>query len=310
MSKIIALVAFAFLILVVPSSSFAQNKNIFPAVPQGPGYILPDSPLYVFDKLSQEFKLVLAFTPERRATVRNQIVGERLAELRVMHARGNSEGVSIALYELSNEAKSIGDDLKEAQLSGKNVSRIAKSINDSLRANRDILSEASLNSNEELSLKLDSANESLLIAKVNVENYLNPVDLEDAVGSDLEDEIETAVLGVETKAEDADKKIEKLQKKTEKEVEKEARKNEAEDKIETKKLENEGTSGEKKAALKELIQKKKEAREKRKKMLEERKKKFQEAREALKKSKEASRKIKEAKELRKISPIPVITGTQ
>lgn len=300
MKKVTVIVFFAFLLLTAPAS--AENKNIFPAVPQGPGFILPDSPFYVVDNLFQEMKLVLALTPERRAVVRNQIIGERIAELRVMHARGSAKGVANALYELSSESKSLATDLKEAELSGKDVTRLAKSINDSLRSNRSVLAEASANSNEELALNLDSANESLLIAKVNVEDYLNPVDFEEAVNSDLEDEVDTAVLGVETKADDADRKIEKLQKKTEKEAELEAKKAENESKLEAKKSE-----------VSDLIQKRKEAREKRKKMLEERKKKLQEAREALKKSKEAAKRIREAKksseDLKKISPVPQITGT-
>lgn len=289
-----------FLFLSITPAALAQNKNIFPAVTNGPGHILPDSPIYFVDNLYQEIKLVLAITPEKRALVRNEIVGERMAELRVMHARGSERGVSNALYELSRESRALSADLKDAQLAGRDVTKIAKTINDSLRLNRQVLAVASNGSSEELSLKLDSANESLLIAKVNVEDYLNPTDLEGAVDEDLEDEVETAVLGIETQAVNADKKLEKLEKRAQIEVENEAKKALVEEKVETQKT-----------AVKEMIQKKKEAREKRKKILEERKKKLQEAREALKKSKEASQKLKEAKktreELKKISPVPTVT---
>ncbi len=288
-----------FLFLSVTPAALAQNKNIFPAVTNGPGHILPDSPIYFVDNLYQEIKLVLAFTPEKRALVRNEIVGERMAELRVMHARGSERGVLNALYELSRESKALSADLKDAQLAGGDVTKIAKTINDSLRLNRQVLAIASNGSSEELSLKLDSANESLLIAKVNVEGYLNPTDFEGAVNEDLEDEVETAVLGIETQAVSADKKLEKLEKRAQIEAENEAKKALAEEKVEAQKT-----------AVKEMIQKKKEAREKRKKILEERKKKLQEAREALKKSKEASQKLKEAKktreELKKISPVPTV----
>ncbi len=294
---IVPLLVFVF--LTFTPVTLAQNKNNFPAVSNGPGYILPDSPFYFVDNLYQEIKLVLALTPEKRAIVRNEIVGERMAELRVMHARGSSRGISTALYELSRESKELAADLKEAELAGRDVTKIAKSINDSLRANRQVLAAASAGSSEELSLKLDSANESLLIAKVNVEDYLNPTDFEGAVDEDLEDEVETAVLGIETEAVSADKKLEKLEKRTQKEADIEAKKALQEEKVETQK-----------AQVKEMIQKKKEAREKRKKMLEERKKKIQEAREALKKSKEASKKIKEAKELKKITPVPTVIEVQ
>ena len=296
MKKLIVLLI-VFVFLSFTPVALAQNKNTFPAVSNGPGFILPDSPLYFVDNLYQEIKLVLALTPEKRALVRNEIVGERMAERRVMHARGSSRGISTALYELSRESKALAADLKEAQLSGRDVTKIAKSINDSLRVNRQVLVAASAGSSEELSLKLESANESLLIAKVNVEDYLNPTDFEGAIDEDLEDEVETAVLGIETQAVSADKKLEKLEKRAQIEAENEAKKALQEEKVEAQK-----------AQVKEMIQKKKEAREKRKKILEERKKKLQEAREALKKSKEASKKLKEAKksreELNKISPVP------
>lgn len=296
---IVPLLVFVF--LTFTPAALAQNKNVFPAVSSGPGFILPDSPVYFVDNFYQKVKLTLAFTPERRAIVRNEIVGERMAELRVMHARGNQKGISVALYELARESRALGMDLKEAELEGRDVTKIAKSINDSLRANRQVLAQAAASSNEELSLKLDSANEGLLIAKVDVENYLNPVDLEDAIDSDLEDEVETAVLGIETEAVSADRKLEKLEKRAQKQAELETKKAEQEEKIEAQKT-----------TLKELAEKRKEAREKRKKILEERRKKIQEAREALKKSKEASKKVREAKkaneELKKITPIPEPTG--
>lgn len=302
MKKLIVLLL-VFVFLTLTPVALAQNKNTFPAVSNGPGFILPDSPVYFVDNLYQEIKLVLALTPEKRAVVRNEIVGERMAELRVMHARGSNRGISTVLYELSRESKELATDLKEAQLAGRDVTKIAKSINDSLRANRQILAVASAGSSDELSLKLDSANESLLIAKVNVEDYLNPMDFEGAVDEDLEDEVETAVLGIETEAENADKKLEKLEKRAQIEAEKEAKKALQEEKLESQKTQ-----------IKEMIQEKKEAREKRKKILEERKKKFQEARAALKKSKEASKKVKEAKksreELKKISPVPTVSVAQ
>lgn len=295
MSKFIILVSLFFVVVFFPNPSFAQNKSLFPAVSEGPGHILPDSPFYVADKIFQKAKLLVVLSPEKRAIVRNQIVGERIAELRVMHAKGSQKGMSLALLEISNESNKISEDLKEAQLSGKDVSKTAKYINDSLSANRDVIAIASQNSDEKLSLQLESANIGLLASKVNVETYLNDKDLDDAIDEDLELETETAVLGASTEAEKADKKLEKMEKRTEKDLENE-----------DKKLGQEKSEA-KKAAAAELIQK-------RKKMIEERKKKIQEAREALKKTKEASKKIKEARrskdELRKISPVPTIIPAQ
>ena len=59
-----------------PSSSLASE---FPLVTGGPGFILSDSPFYALDRLFQKGKLILAFTPQKRAEVRNNIMGERMA---------------------------------------------------------------------------------------------------------------------------------------------------------------------------------------------------------------------------------------
>lgn len=199
-----------------------------------------------------------------------------MAELRVMHARGNNTGADIALLEISKEGRLLSKDLREAALSGKDISAIAKSINDSLRLHRLALMEASQNVSEEMSLKLESASKVLLSAKVDSEEFLATADFESAIENDLDDELNSAVLGVSTKSERIQTKIDKLQKRANEAAEKEAKKAQLEEQREAKK-----------ALSKELKEKKKQAREERKKLFEERKKKLEEAREAFKKAREA-----------------------
>jgi len=261
------------------------TSSLFPALSSGPGFILPDSPFYNLDRLYQEFKLIGSITTEKKALVRTQIIGERMAELRVMHIRGNNDGVDIALLEISKEARLLSKDLKEASLSGKDITHTAKSINDSLRLHRLALLDAARIVDEETSLKLESVNKALLSAKVDAEEFLATADLESAIQNDLEDELETAVLGVSTKSEKIQAKIEKLQKRANDAVIREAKKAEVEEALEAKKT-----------LSKELKEKSKQEREKKKKLLEERKKKLGEAREAFKKAREAFIKFLESQE--------------
>lgn len=297
-----------FFLVVIPSSlligrAFAQDSPLFPGVSAGPGLFLPNSPFYILDKLFQEVKLAASLSPEKRALVRTQIIGERMAELRVMHARGDNGGVDTALSEISKEARKLSKDLREEALSGKDLSKTAKSINDSLRLNRLALFQASQNLDEELSLKLESINKTLLVAKVDVEEFLGPADLEDALQNDLNDELETAVLGVSTKAEEIQGKIDKLQIKANEAAEKETNKAKLEEQKEAKK-----------ALSKEIKEKNKKLREERKKLFEERKKKLEETREAFKKAREAFLKLKQSQkaedELRQnteeIEPTPTV----
>lgn len=295
MNKKIISIAFIFLLVILsPKSIFASareevlgdstNTNLFPPVAAGTGFLLPDSPFYFADKIYQNLKLAFAFTPENKAVMEGQILGERLAELRVMHARGNNDGINTALSEIEKEAKNAAQYVKESAAGGKDVTVLAKQINDFLRDYRTILSTASLNSNEELSLKLESTNQSLLVSKVNVEDFLTIADQEDAIASDLETEVENAVLSASTKAEKTEKKLDNLEKRASRAAELQAKKDTAKKLLETKKAEN-----------KKLLEEKKKLQEQKKKLLEVQKKKLEAAREALKKVKEAARSFREAK---------------
>ena len=261
---------------------YSSGENNFPVVTAGTGFLLPDSPLYFADKIFQGLKLAIALSPERKTTVQTQILGERMAELREMYARKNGEGIAKALWELEKEAKNLAASVKAVSNSNE-AQLLAKKANDVLRDYRVILAAASTSSSDELSLKLDSASHSLLVSKVEIEDFLTIADQEDAIASDLEMEVENAVLGTSTKAEKTEKKIQNLEKRATKA-----------EQIEKKKLEQKTKANAKKLEAKKVLEKRKQLEEKRKKLIEERKKKLEAAREALKKAREAALKFKEA----------------
>lgn len=280
MKRIIFVFTLILLFFVFSPKTFASE---FPAVPSGPGYLLPDSQFYGVDRLYQKVKLLLAFTPEKRALVRNQIIGERMAELRVMYDKSNRRGINIALIELTEEARKAEADLKEAASLSRYAVFSAKTLNDNLREYRKIISQVIEVTSDETSLNLEAANESLLASKITVEGFLNPEDQEEAVNNDLEDEINTQVLGVSTRINKIENKIERLQKKA----------------SEAAAIENRKISSEE-ARLRKLQEKNKEKRltllEKRKKLIEARKQKLEQAREAAKKAREAAKKARELRQ--------------
>ncbi len=218
-----------------------------------------------------------------------------MAELREMYARKNSEGIVKALWEIEKEGKNLAESVRIASSQSNEAFVLAKKANDVLTDYRLVLTKASSANSDDLSLKLDSTNYSLLVSKVEIENYLTVADQEDAIASDLEMEVENAVLGLSTKAEKTEKKIDNLEKRASKAAELQAKKDATKEFLNTKKAEN-----------KKLLEQKKKLQEQRKKLLEERKKKLQAAREALKKAKEAARHFKDAKkaeqELKKTNP--------
>ena len=264
---------FTILLIILVSYPGKTLASEFPQVTGGPGLILPDSPFYALDKLYQKGKLFLAIEPQKRAEVRNGIMGERMAELRVSYEKGDRTAMGLAMLELTEEARKIESDLKEAEVRGVDVSATAKTISDSIRFYRKVLSEASNSSDDDIASALESSSQSLLTSKVVIEGFLRPEDLADAVQNDIDDEGETAVLGVQRKAERLERRFDALEKKADRE-----------NALEDRKLKAEGQIKER-----ELREKRRQLIFKRKQLIAERKKKISEAKEALKRVREAAK---------------------
>jgi hypothetical protein len=147
-----------------------------PPTTEGPGLVLPDSPLYFVDQVKQGFRLLLAFTPEQKATIRNAIAGERLAELRIMLAKNNVSGIRTALQGLADNLKAASENLTDAKLTGRNIDLLAKSINDSIKDKQKILTDLGGQATGEMRAQVTAAKEALKIAKVRTEENL-PTDL-------------------------------------------------------------------------------------------------------------------------------------
>lgn len=152
---ILSALLFLVLFLVLPTSTQAYNTavlgeattsaapSIAPTV-EGPGFILPDSKLFFLDRFKQALRLFLAFTPEEKAKVHAYVAGERLAELRIMLVRNNPKGISIALEGISENLKDVDDQIYQAQLSGRDIKALAKTLNLSIRRQQDALDSLAL----------------------------------------------------------------------------------------------------------------------------------------------------------------------
>lgn len=173
----------------------AQTLSI-PPTSDGPGLILPDSPLFFLDRLKQEVRLLLAFTPEQKTKVHNAIAGERLAELQLMLVKKNVPGIRVALQGVSDNLKSASNDLDNAKLTGRNISLLAKEVNDSIKEKDSKLSLLEEKATGEVKAQVSAAKKSLRVSKVEVEDNL-PEDLlknemEDDLNNEIEDHISNA----------------------------------------------------------------------------------------------------------------------
>lgn len=176
----------------------AQDSTVpqIPPTVEGPGLILPDSPLFFLDQLKQNVRLAFAFNPEAKAKVRADIAGERMAELRFMLAKNNKKGIDIALQGISENMQKSAEALNQAQLSGRNVSSIAKDINQDIKRKQEAFDVLEATNQKEIQFKAKAAQEELLQAKVTIEDSLPEDELENEVEDDLhritEDEVENA----------------------------------------------------------------------------------------------------------------------
>ena len=177
---------------VLGETAASQNLSI-PPTAEGPGLVLPDSPIFFMDKLKQEFRLVLAFTPEQKARVHNAVAGERLAELQFMLAKNNAKGIRVALQGLSDHLKSASRNVTQAKLRGNDVSLLAKSINDSIKDKQQKLSALEENANGEMMAQVQVAKEALKVAKIEVEDNLPADLLVNEIMDDLNNELKDGI---------------------------------------------------------------------------------------------------------------------
>lgn len=177
---------------VLGASTTTSNLDIPPTV-EGPGLILPDSPLFFLDELKQLVRVNLAFSGESKAEVYEDIAGERLAELRFMLAKNNKNGIDAALRGISNNLQKASDELNQANRFGKNVSLMAKKINDDIRLKQQSLDVLESQTSGEMKAKVQAAQEALMVAKIKAEDLLSEQELKEEISYDLNRQIQRQV---------------------------------------------------------------------------------------------------------------------
>lgn len=295
---IIVIIIITFIVIFAAKSVFSHHQKqvlgdvaiaselVLPPVTSGAGFILPDSPLFFLDKMFQQIRLVLAFTPERRAKTHSQIAGERLAELRIMLARNDSDGISTALSDLSQEVSQMSTALSDAAADGRDVSLLAREFNETIKTQRKILGILKDQTEGVLKLQLKTARETLKTAKIEIEDELEEDELENEIEEDLNDEIEEELEEASGSAKRLEHAIDVLSKLASRAAEKQQiRREEAlRHAIEVKD-----------EALRKQEEKLQENEEKKhKKLLEAQAKVHEKAREAIKKAQEATEELKDA----------------
>ncbi|MCL5113843.1 MAG: DUF5667 domain-containing protein [Patescibacteria group bacterium] len=198
--KIVILTGLLIFVFIFSSPVSARQRRVLgtatgsaavqiPPTTEGPGLILPDSPFFFLDKLKQATRLFFAFTPEAKAKVHTQVAGERLAELRFMLAKQNVAGIETDLKGISSNLQSAANDLAQAQLSGRDVKTLAKTINDDVKRKQETLDLLENQAQGELKAQVAAVQASLVDSKVRVEDALPANELENEIRDDLNRQI-------------------------------------------------------------------------------------------------------------------------
>ncbi|HVZ58937.1 MAG TPA: DUF5667 domain-containing protein [Patescibacteria group bacterium] len=199
---------FAYRDTAVLGTTTEVTDAVFPPVTSGPGHILPDSPLYFLDKLYQDFRLALVFTPANRAQLHMAIAGERMAELRVESARNNQAGVDTALTELEHEVTAASDDVRDAASQGQDVTQLARDIHQAMTDYRnDLVSVEAQVPDTAYEQKLATASDVIWEARTLTEDALPEGDLKHEMMANAQEELDEAVLGISTATTNLQNKI-------------------------------------------------------------------------------------------------------
>lgn len=210
-------IAFPIISVIIFFTVFTSSVKAAPQIPptaEGPGFILPDSPLFFLDELKQNIRLTIAFTPQDKAKTYNAIAGERLAELRYMLARNNKQGIEKDLLAISYNQKKASDSLEEAKFNGENVEKIAEKINIDVNRRQDAISELALSSEGELKTMVLGVQTSLYESKAKVAGGLPGYKVDNEIKTDLMKQISNDIGLASSSSRELLKKLEALKKKT------------------------------------------------------------------------------------------------
>ncbi len=163
----------------------AKTQNPVPPLSAGPGILLPDSPFWELDVLRDQLKLFLTVKPQERAMLEMRLVGERLAELKILLAQTNPQRVDKALDNLVGHVASARGILQSEKAKGEDVSLLAHDLNQALNQEQEFLDALAATSRPREQFLLRHAQVQVTEDEILVENELGLKEKEDETLKEL-----------------------------------------------------------------------------------------------------------------------------
>jgi len=195
--------------LLVGGAVFAQSPQV--ALPSAG--LTPESSFYFLDRLGENLRQFFTFNPEAKAKLQIEFAGERIAEIKVIvEKKGvNAKGLAIAESLLQANVAYAAEIVSEEKVSGKDVSALAKTLNDEFDARDKLLEQTFKDAKAQLKAQRKEIKTKLLAearrvgdtAQIAVlEAQLNDIDGQiDALGK-KKDQLEDSLQNEQEKIED------------------------------------------------------------------------------------------------------------
>ena len=216
--------------LFVGGTAFAQSPQV--ALPSAG--LTPESSFYFLDRLGENLRQFFTFNPEAKAKLQIEFAGERIAEIKIMvEKKGvNAKVLAIAESLLQANVAYAAEIVSEEKISGKDVTALAKTLNDEFDARDKLLEQTFKDAKAQLKAQRKEIKTKLLAearrvgdtAQIAVlEAQLNDIDGQiDALGKkkdQLEDSLQNEQEKIEDEMSEDDQKEEELEQKEEQEAE-------------------------------------------------------------------------------------------
>lgn len=225
-SSTVVLVA---LFALASGTAFAQSPQI--TLPSAG--LTPESPFYFFDRLGENLQQFFTFNPEAKAKIQTEFAGERIAEIKAMvEKKGvNAKGLNIAESLLQTNVAYAAEIVSEEKTSGKDVTALAKTLNDEFDARDKLLEQTFKDAKAQLKAQRKEIKTNLLAEArrtgdtaqiVVLEAQLKDIDGQiDALGQkkdQLEGNLQNEQKNIEKEMSKDDQKKEEIEQKEQKEA--------------------------------------------------------------------------------------------
>lgn len=119
--------------------------------------LTPESPFYFLDKFGEALQEFFTFNPEAKARLQITFAAERVAEIKiVLETKGvDAKGLEVAQSRLQAHLASAANIIADQKAQGKNVSRLAKELDDEFEAPKTVLKQTFKNEKRALEVKED-----------------------------------------------------------------------------------------------------------------------------------------------------------